>query len=163
MSALKLDDSKDIEAIKTYTDKNHKHWNNCKRYGIGCDKVDKDQMNRLIKVLDNAPKYQGTIHRGIGFKSYEKYNEFINSVQKENIYQDKGFLSTSYDIKQKDTFTRGKYKVYIKVTSKQGVAIGKYSLYKKQKEVLFKPDTKFIVKNVTKKSGVLLIELEDKS
>jgi hypothetical protein len=79
-----------------------------------------DEMNRIIA---GAPKYEGTVYRGIKSDSVGRFEEF-KSMEAGQPFQFNGVVSTSQnETFAKDWASEGKYQIELRVLGAQGVAI----------------------------------------
>lgn len=122
---------------------------------------------QLNRTLEKLPKYQGTVHRGVGFKTEEELSNFINSLAEQS-NRNKGIIqfatpTSSSQIKRvADSFRSAAPPVVMRIQSKTGRDLLKYSEVENEYEVLFSRDTKFKLKYVDKNyDGSYDIELEE--
>lgn len=136
--------------------------NKCRRKQLECNKVDYDKANKLQKVLETSPKYEGTVFRGTTFSSKESLDAHLEKAKKGKIFEDNGFMSTSIKRGTADLFDFGDgYGVRYEIKSKNGVAIREHSKAKGEQEILFPAKSKFFVKNIKKIGSVYIINLEN--
>ena len=109
-----------------------------------------DYVDRLKGILYKAPKFEGSVYRGISFRSRSKFKEFISEIEEGSLYIEKGFSSNSISEKIVQEFAEKDYNVTIITTSKKGVAIEGVSELAFEKEVLLDSGTKFRVNKVIK-------------
>ncbi len=188
INGLSEKDKVDIEA---YTMSDYEHFNACLRKGdnqflkdyvennlIGIDKEDiafyKDfgekngkelisQTKRIEKAIDGyTAEKTFKVYRG----TCTNKNYFNDLVVGESKILDKGFLSTSLDKKQAESFLNNgvgeKYmlEITVKKGSKSGAFIADFSDMPEEKEFLFKPSIKFKIKDVKKdEKGINIVEV----
>ena len=117
----------------------------------------KTKINNVSKFIKNAPKFEGTVYRGMSFnvwgdnKSAEEYYKFISDVKNCDTITLKTFTSTSisenlaseFTIKNKNRGEPGG--IILEIRSKNGVALDGASHYEVEREILFDRDTEFKV------------------
>lgn len=113
----------------------------------------KSGMNKLSMAPDIV--FVGTTFRGMDMAESKVHALFVEGSE----FSDAGFMSSSLE---KGSAFDGKAQITIK--SKTGVKIQDVSVFDNEKEVLFKPGTKFdVAKKTQDKDGNWHIELEEKS
>ncbi len=155
----KVDFSNDeMDAVAEYTGSDYYEINRSLR-----DKEDPILIDRLENVkknldafLQKAPKFQGTSYRGISFLKEVDFNEFANSLKEGSVLTDLGFLSTTADHSQLDSFiSKSEYNVRIEILGKKGVYLANLSSQEDEKEILFPRKTKFKVKSIERNKTIL--------
>lgn len=99
-------------------------------------------VETLARALKKLPPYTGIAHRG------QDWSNDLSQFKTGKIWNSKGFLSTSADI---NSAFSGKIKFVI--NSLTGRYIDDYSTAKGEKEVLFLPDTNFLITKIIVKPG----------
>lgn len=146
------------KAITSYTGGDY---NSINGYLRGIKKTIAESHNETIDTLDkfltNAPKVTATTYRGINLNEYN-VKEFIAKLQKGALFNDKGFISTSYDkVKALEFGTSQRVKTLVTIEGRSGVLVEQHSNIKSEKEVLFNKGTPMIVKDFkikTDKKGI---------
>jgi len=109
-------------------------------------------ISELEKGLEEAPKYNGNVYRGVGFSTEKKFKDFINASQNDGLLRFDGFTSTSLERKVADNFVKmgdKPFRVSMEIKSSSGVYLDGASYYRKnQEEVLFKTKSTFAVKRI---------------
>jgi len=153
-------------ALHGYTSEWYKPIRDCQNRNKGCTEQIRELMKDVQAATDRAPKYQGTVYRGMVFKTDEDLAEFVARAQKSGL-EDKGFLSTSKKESVARKFAKG-YSgevkgpgVVMEIRSKSGVSIEKFSSHESEREVLLGPGAKLRVVEMTKKKGMVLLRLEE--
>lgn len=117
------------------------------------------QVNRIKKSLNKfKTKFPMTVYRGTS-ESVLKAAIHHKNPQVGDIYQDKGFSSTSL---KRSVGTDFQSKVLLKIQipkSKSGAYIAPISDFKEEKEYLVKPKTKFIITKIQKVKSYLKVHL----
>lgn len=127
---------------------------------------DMKTINELDAVLNTAPKLEGTVMRGLKFRTRELYKSFTTKLKEGEVFSDPAFFSATVDQQTMKTFSTSalsKDKVYITVRSKNGVAVERLSENPIEKEVLFPRNTLFKVvskKEETTEEGGMFLKLE---
>ena len=130
------------EIRKSYTSRNVPKWA-------------KNRRKNLEEAMDNAPKFQGDVYRGMtALKSSNKFEHLLKVGAEVGL---NGVVSTSKDIETAAAFLNkdpGFANVVLKIRSKSGVDISKVADkdYKWQREVVARHGTKYKVKSVSKKT-----------
>jgi hypothetical protein len=117
-----------------------------------------------VAALDALPDYNGTVYRG-GTIS----NDIIDKYKEGEIVTEKGFTSTSVasdiasgfqDKQLKKSVPNLGFVSYV-IKSKTGKLVEDLSIFDEEKEVLFKPETKFKVLSKKSVDGVTTIYMEE--
>ena len=143
MSKPELKDipTEDLVAIKGYSSKDYQILNSALR---NADETELKRLEPYIKVaesgLDQLPNYKGVVYRGVDFN---KYPQVLESYKKGEVITEAGFASSSAT--KKASFKKDTLMI---IESETGKDISFLSNYPNQKEILFKPDTKFKVLDV---------------
>lgn len=111
----------------------------------------KQHIEMATAALNGLPKYEGTVYRGTDLDP-----EQISRYKVGETITEHGFTSSSYS---KDAAYRGNTRFII--ASKSGSQIDKFAPYAHEKEVLFKPGTKFKVLKTRKERGRQTFYLEE--
>lgn len=135
-----------------------------------------DQIKSISSFLTDAPKFEGTVYRGMGFNldrqsSADHYYKFIDDIMKSNTVVLKPFTSTSQDKNKASEFigkSEGKRfgspgGILLKIKSKTGVALDGAAEFPVEREVLFNKGIEFKVidYNVDPDTNTYNIELEE--
>ena len=167
ITGLSLDEAKKVmadysiseeenEAIKKYTSGNYAQINAYER-GIRKTISSENEVvsKNLSSFIESAPKVSAESYRGLTLDEYS-FPEFKN-LKKGEQFIDKAFMSTSYD-KAIATNFRGsaQYQVEMSIKGKNGVLIEGFSDAKKEKEIIFNKESKFIIKDIKikEKTGI---------
>lgn len=150
--------TKEMErAIQLYTDGSYYDLNKWLRGVPGFENPPPNGpeiVSGLEKFLNEAPKYEGDVYRGIKFSSSVAFNSFKSKLSPGNIIEDNGFVSTTTELSNVSTFSISRadpYAVNMVIKSKNGVFIDPLSSFKGEKEVMFNRRTKFKVNDVEEK------------
>ena len=116
-------------------------------------------VDPYIKVaesgLEQLPNFEGVVYRGIDMN---KIPNLSDKYKIGNIVTEEAFTSSS-------TVKRGAFKrdTFITITSRTGKDVSFLSDFPKQKEILFKPNTKFRILEVIvdEKTGKRFISMEE--
>ncbi len=119
--------------------------------------------------MNRAPKYEGTVFRGLSFNKAEERDAFLARVKKNGELTDKGFTSTSKSRDVAWDFARNYGKgdettgILFRIKSKNGVEIEKLSDVKAEKEVLLGPNSKlrFAGINPRRHLDMVVVDLEE--
>ena len=164
-SFIKEDKSIYSHAITKYTGSYYPRIN---QYLRGQRKqLDDDALSVITdvsKYLSLSEKYSGISYRGIVADRFV-FEEF-KSLNKGNIFSEKGFMSTSIDKLVANDFAEGtQYKIIFEIKGKNGVDISSISDIPDEKEVLFNKGSKFkitkIAKSDNKTYGNIYITMEE--
>jgi SPP1 gp7 family putative phage head morphogenesis protein len=96
--------------------------------------------------LQKMPKYKGLASRGMNLGPSELHR-FLSSYQKGSVVEEAAFVSSSAG--EQAAFSGN---VFLKIDSKTGVDVAKYSRHPGEREVLFMPGVRFRVDDITKDS-----------
>ena len=159
MSRPELKDipTEDLVAIKGYTSADYQKLNDALR---SKDAEKLKAVDPYIKVaesgLEQLPDYKGVVFRGVNLDEYPKV---LESYKKGEIVTEAGFTSTS--VTREASFKRKDTMMIIEAESGKDVSF--LSDYPNQKEILFRPDTKFKVLDVSidEKTGQRKIRLRE--
>jgi hypothetical protein len=164
-SFIKEDKSIYSHAITKYTGSYYPRIN---QYLRGQRKqLDDDALSVITdvsKYLSLSEKYSGISYRGIVADRFV-FEEF-KSLNKGNIFSEKGFMSTSIDKLVANDFAEGtQYKIIFEIKGKNGVDISSISDIPDEKEVLFNKGSKFKITKITKSDnktyGNIYITMEE--
>jgi hypothetical protein len=158
MSRPELKDiaTEDLVAIKGYTSSDYQKLNDALR---SKDATELNAVEPYITVaesgLSQLPNFEGVVYRGIDMNKIPNLSE---KYKIGNVVTEEAFTSSS-------TIKRGAFKrdTLITITSQTGKDVSILSDFPKQKEILFKPNTKFRVLEVTinEKTGKRYISMEE--
>ena len=123
-------------------------------------------IKNISEFLRGAPKFDGTVYRGMTFRDESTYRTLMNQMTASDSTMLKSFTSTSLDesiVRANfiDSVTTRKYSVVMEMRSKTGTYLGEMSICPEEAEVLFNLRTKFkikSVKEVTSTSGRIMLE-----
>ena len=117
-----------------------------------------ERSQTLESTLKKLPNYEGVVFR---LTEIEDEKILASLLSKGSVFSDKGFLSTSRSHKIKDFFSYGSEledEVFMVIRSRTGKSIENISnILGYEKEVIFKPGTRFIVEAVQKRPDGSLI------
>ena len=115
------------------------------------------QVDELDRSLDKLPDFKGVVNRWAS--PWKDISEMIDEYQEGDLINFPAFTSTTKSNDIPSTFDPSTYTLKYKIKSKTGKDIEKYSEFgKTEREVLFKPNSVFQVKQVKQikfKSGAL--------
>lgn len=137
------------EAILRFytTNAGYKNFNKALRGEIQMTQEFKAQAELMNKALDKLPKYQSNemLYRIENLTESE-----INRIYKTGkTVENKHFTSSTYDYNAlRDAVLNRQFTVIIRIKSKNGRLIEELSTLKKEKEVLFKSNSKFTVEKI---------------
>ena len=142
-----LVNEKDINTIKLQTSDEYEKINNALRgKTLLIDKI-KDHIRDLNEALNKLPKYTGESLRGANFKSEKDFFDFVNKMKPGLCFSDPAPLSSTIsNVAASKFISTGQYKVFIKIQSKTGRFISPISEIWSELEVMYKPNTKFIIR-----------------
>jgi len=130
------------------------------RKGIVLSENDKRLVELLNTALDKFEKYRGVVYRNIALSNESKFNEFISKYSKSDKISYSSFLSAS---KITDGYiVDAEYKVHYEIQSKSASDVEMIGL-KEEREVLFKPNTEFKIKDIQIVGKTVNITLEEES
>lgn len=127
----------------------------------------KSECEIIVNELKNALKKIKPVTDKVLYRATTLSHESIQKIEKEGVFADAGFLSTSLTKSVAKNFFSGidssNSKVQIKIIkSLTGRPIKNLSVFPEEDEVLFAPNTRFKVISVTKKEGLpFKIKLEE--
>jgi len=101
-------------------------------------------VDNLKKELNELQPSPGIVYRGM---KYSRFQESLWISGTEMYFSDTGFLSTSQDRYEAETFALIEGSILLSIDSFTGVNISHYSAYPEQKEVLFLPGLYFKIIN----------------
>ncbi|EPF4505843.1 minor capsid protein [Enterococcus faecalis] len=140
-------------AVKTYVSSEAYKLNDKLRNGYQLDESDIELMNNLDKALGKISSYKGEVTRSMFFESSDDLVRFANNYNLNDVVQFPEYISTTKDIYSEQDSLR------FVILSSTGKDLGSYN--KSEKEVLFKRDAKFIVKDRYLLDGKPFIVLEE--
>lgn len=147
-----LDDEQ--EAVNQYVSSWSYYINDALRKEKELDKLMERRMKSLDKVLDKLPNYKGNIVRVLKINDEHLLKAFLDRNRVGKIEEWKEYLSFS----SKEGYS-GSENIKIYVNSKHAKDLRKYN--SEESEILYKRNSKFITKNVTKKDHVYYILWEE--
>jgi len=111
--------------------------------------------NNVCNALAKLPDYEGVVYRGVVFQQEAAITlqEKLYQLQAGDIYSDKGLLSTSRSEKIVDKHFSGAGGVKFVINGLTGKDIGpisEMSHKRDEKEVIFLPETEFVVTKIKK-------------
>lgn len=147
------------QALKEYTGYEYGMINSALRRGdVNNRERIRLQVEDITNLLDKLPSFNGAVfRREMSYK--DSIEDHINDFIKGEIVDFKAFLSTS----EKDNLTKFGNELIFEIKSKNGKQIKNYSDNPDEEEVLFKPNSIFIVENVKQikyKNGMLKGKLQ---
>lgn len=111
---------------------------------VGCQ-ARIDAVCLAVSKLARFNRYGGTVYRSTWLPP-----KILNKLQPGKTFVDKAFVSTSLDKMVPLEFN---FNIYFVITSKTGVDVSRYSEKRGEREILFRPGTKFLVKSVEHTEG----------
>lgn len=104
-------------------------------------------IDDVSKYIELSPKHEGISYRGI--VADRSIFDYFKSLKKNDIFIEKGFMSTSVDKLVADDFADGtQYKIIFEINGKNGVDTSSISDIQEEKEVLFNKSSKFIISKI---------------
>lgn len=156
MPEIKDIPTEDLVAIKGYTSEDYEMLNPALR---NSDEKELNRLNPYIKVaesgLSQLPSYKGIIYRGVDL---DKYPELVRKYNVGEVITEKAFTSSS--IVKERAFNKDTLMI---IESKTGKDVSFLSDYPDEKEILFKPGTRFEVEKVyrDRETGKRVIRLKE--
>ena len=130
-----------------------------------------ESVDAISGFLRDAPKFNGTVYRGMGFDptvSREKdiYDKFMGDVQNTDTVTLPAFTSTTFNKDKAVDFSGEgvpKYtaRIILEIKSKRGVALNGVAAFPKEQEILFDKSSDFKVIGVKNIDGIDHIQLEE--
>ncbi|MFN8369788.1 MAG: ADP-ribosyltransferase [Bacteriovoracaceae bacterium] len=155
----------EIKEIRSYTGASHVQLNNCLR----AENCNEDQKTKIKTILSGLKKLKNKnsetfqiFFRGANWLSEDNLRLLNNNTR--NFVLDKGFLSTSGDIKVAKQFAGNHYSnqgVLFILKTKSCVGISVISGFKHEDEFLCSPGMKFNVQRKDSKSQIYILEEVD--
>ncbi len=145
--------------LHTYTAKYYRKINPLLRGDTSKDENWKTVADDATKALEKLATIEDRVHKGNAFRGIEEMpDELVNKLfNVGEPFSDPAFMSSATE--ESEAFP-GDVKLYI--NSKTAVRIDDISAHPKEKEVLFKPNTQFIVLDKSKNaSGQWVIRIEE--
>ena len=124
-----------------YTGNFYKAFNKALRTGMATPKITRYE-NLLNKALEKLPKFNG-----ISYRAVQKLSKEDLARYKEGAVVTESFFVSTSELKKVQGFGG---KVRFEIYGKNGRKVANLSLYPSEKEVLFKSESRFIVKRVSK-------------
>jgi hypothetical protein len=125
------------------------------------------QVNTLSQALEQMPRYDGTVYRGVNFGAFGEnqmqgmLDDFSRALEIGEPARMPAFTSTSTSDRTAKRYTNKRRGILMEIKSKDGRAIASESAHKREKEVLFNRDSQFNVISVGKdKGGFMRVVLE---
>lgn len=142
-------DNELISCLSYYSFIGSSHLNNALRKTL---KLDSILYDIYLKMIKNAQHNKNFIRRRVVYR-YCWYDDFLLNLEKGDIYIDSGFLSTSRSFYFEGSMEKTFGLVFIKIIinpkySNYGYLIENFSLFPKELEFVFPPNSKFRLKNV---------------
>lgn len=161
------DRAADVANTYTYCKAGYEIINKTMR-GIPDDVFDKflppEDLQSISNFLHDAPKFNGTVYRGVTINDKDEFNDFMVGVRKGKIRM-KPFTSTTTDQKLSKGFAylhpRINPPIYMEIKSKRGVAVSKISHFSSENEVLFDYGSRFKVTDFKVTDSEVNIKLEE--
>jgi predicted ABC-type ATPase len=127
-----------------------------------------ENLKQAARLLDSAlaklPTYEGSVERGISLSGKELDN-FLSSHGVGDVVTEKSFTyATRFKAEQMDSalFSGGKINIKLEMASKNGVNVSLPHLRDpSEKEVLFRPNTKFKMDSVRVENGVHIFKMRE--
>lgn len=149
-----------VIALRAYTDSSYRKMNKALRG----DEPMTDDVAYLIaqadKGLEEMPKYQDQVYRGATLP-----REVVSQYRVGEVIEERAFTSSSIDTDVAFDFARmrpGQVRTRYTIQSKTGVYISRISEFgEDEREVLFRPNTRFRVGRVQDFGDDIQIELEE--
>ncbi len=121
--------------------------------------------NTLSSALQEMPRYNGKVYRGVNFSFGEgvqpMIDDFTRAMELGEPARMPAFTSTTPSDRTAKRYTSKRNGILFEIESKDGRAIASHSAHKREKEVLFNRDSAFNVLSVGKdKSGFMRVVLE---
>lgn len=137
---------KELAAVRGFTGADYSAMRICQNTGRLCDDFTKELIASLESAAKRSPAFKGQVYRGLHFNTEDEFARFVAGVQKNKGLVDKGFTSTSADIKVARGFaadTGGEQRgVLMSIKSKRGMDLSKLSGYQEEKEVVLRAKAK---------------------
>jgi SPP1 gp7 family putative phage head morphogenesis protein len=109
--------------------------------------ITESNIKPIEEFIQKAPKVKATTYRGLSFSELD-VDKFISTLKKDAIWDDAGFMSTSYDKAVATKFgTTDRVKCLVQIEGKNGVLIERFSAMPEEKEVIFNRNSKMKVKD----------------
>ena len=118
----------------------------------------------LENTLRKLPNYKGLVFRSANLTDAE-LERYEDAYEKNTILVEHSFISTSKSIGIANMYGKGCQFTIISITGKEIEKFTKYGFYscQNEKEILFRPNRKFTVLEVTKLNDSTLILMEEVS
>lgn len=138
-----------ISCLSYYSFMGSMYLNNALRNTL---KLDSILHSIYLKMINNVQHDKNLITRRVVYR-YCWYDDFLLNLEKGDIYIDSGFLSTSRSFYFEGSMENTFGLVFIKIIiapeySNMGYLIENFSLFPKELEFVFPPNSKFRLKNV---------------
>lgn len=123
---------------------NDKHPEQTHQLSSFLDERDRRETERRLRVLEQLPKFSGTVYRGMGFETDEKVNQFTKKWRR-GLSPLTGFISTTYVKGNEGLYIDKAIKKVILIVhdTSKGSYIGHLSSTPADEEVLFSCNQKF--------------------
>lgn len=130
-----------------------------------------EEMDKISTFLQNAPKTEGMVYRGMNFEKGDKkamkvYNEFMSNISEGQEMTFPSFTSTTVD-KETAVGFAGQNKpekyngVLIEMEQTKGVYLDGASAFESEDEILLDRSAKFVISKVEKHNGLTTIRLRE--
>lgn len=164
----------DIEVVNNFTIKDYKDINKV-LHGREPDHLSRDEVEDKISVISgflrDAPKFGGTVYRGVGFdlnvtRKKDRYDKFMIDIRNNDTITLPGFTSTSHNKKIATNFglrggTEHSVNIVLEIKSKRGVILDGVTKFPNEQEILFDKGSEFKVIKVENIDGIDHIRLEE--
>ena len=134
-----------------------------------------DEINNSIiqisEFLADAPKFNGTVYRGMGFdpnvsKDKAVYDDFMKDIENSDVVTLPAFTSTTCKKDIAIDFSgegvpRYTSRIVLEITSKKGVVLDGAAAFPKEQEILFDKGAEFKIINVVEVDDIKHIKLEE--
>ncbi|UTC27957.1 hypothetical protein [Stenotrophomonas phage A1432] len=146
----------EVGAIRAYTGSTYRALNNALRAGkYSSDPFLQAYVEAAQHGMSKMPKFKGATARGLTLHN-DQLKAMLSTYHKGAIVEDAAFVSSSYG--NQAAFSGN---VYMKIESKTGVNVSRYSQYDTEREVLYMPGTRFRVDNVEQVNGKYIISMSE--
>lgn len=152
------------DAFKHWTGDNYRKIKDCQYKNIGCKEKFKTVLSDLEKAHAKAPKFKGSVYRGLSFGRDDHRDNYLATIIKNGGFQQRGFSSTTTNKKIASEFAADSSSgLLMEIRQRSGVDIKKLSQVPHEDEVLMKQSfLKFVTVKKTKGGGPMVIVMEEK-
>lgn len=113
---------------------------------------DYDRIKAINNFIDKAPKYEGTVHRGLAFSNQKDFNKFLKSIKSGEPVDAMSSTTSNLDI-AKGFASSGSINVLMNIKNKSGVSIKTLSKFSDEDEVLVPRGALYKASKITKSIG----------